>query len=72
MRPDRILSVIARYTAADLRFDREAMTMARYCLMDALGCALQALDSAESTLHVGPVVPGTVVPNGARVPSTGF
>ncbi len=72
VRPDRILSVIARYTAADLRFDREAMTMARYCLMDALGCALQALDSAESTLHVGPVVPGTVVPNGARVPGTGF
>lgn len=66
------MDVIARYAARDVIFARDAMNMARYCLMDALGCALQAFDSAECTLHVGPVVPGTVVPEGARVPGTQF
>ena len=46
--------------------------MARYCLMDALGCAILALGHPECTRHLGPIVAGTLVPNGARVPGTGF
>lgn len=72
VRPDRLLRVIANYVVRDAVYSTASMNMARYCLMDALGCALQAFDSAECTRHIGPVVPGTVVPNGACVPGTRF
>ena len=45
---------------------------ARLCLMDALGCAMAALAFPACTRLLGPVVPGTVVPNGARVPGTAY
>jgi 2-methylcitrate dehydratase len=38
--------------------------------MDTLGCGLLALRFPECTKHLGPLVEGTVVPNGARVPGT--
>jgi len=69
---DQVLSVIADYVVRSAVYPVAAMKMARYCLMDALGCALQAFASAECTRHLGPVVAGTVVPNGARVPGTRF
>jgi 2-methylcitrate dehydratase len=49
-----------------------AFSTARYCLMDALGCALLAMQYPECTKLLGPIVPGTVVPHGARVPGTSF
>jgi 2-methylcitrate dehydratase len=49
-----------------------AYSTARACLMDTLGCGLEALDYPACTKLLGPIVPGTVVPNGARVPGTGF
>ena len=69
-KPDRLMRVIARFTACDRVFAAGVMTMARYCLMDALGCALQAFESADCVQHIGPIVAGTVVPHGARVPGT--
>jgi len=48
----------------------EALDTARNCLMDTLGCGLLALRFPECTKHLGPIVPGTLVPNGARVPGT--
>ncbi len=48
----------------------EAYNTARLCLMDSLGCGLLALKYPECTKHLGPIVQGTVVPNGARVPGT--
>ncbi len=45
---------------------------ARYCLIDTLGCGLEALEYPACTKLLGPIVPGTVVPNGARVPGTNF
>ena len=48
----------------------EALTTARYALMDAIGCAVLALRFPECTKHLGPIVPGTSVPNGARVVGT--
>ncbi|WP_199611570.1 bifunctional 2-methylcitrate dehydratase/aconitate hydratase [Flocculibacter collagenilyticus] len=48
----------------------EALNTARNCLIDSLGCALLALRFPECTKHLGPIVDGTVVPNGARVPGT--
>ncbi len=50
----------------------EAYQTARLCLMDTLGCGLEALDYPACTRLLGPVVPGTIVPNGARVPGTGY
>src|ERR1051326_3135782 len=40
--------------------------------MDSLGCGLLALNYPACTKLLGPVVPGTVVPHGARVPGTSF
>jgi len=48
----------------------EAYDTARNCLMDTLGCGLLALRFPERTKFLGPLVEGTVVPNGARVPGT--
>lgn len=42
------------------------------CLLDTLGCGLEALEYEACTKLLGPLVPGTVVPNGVRVPGTNF
>ena len=69
---DQVIQDIADYVL-NYRIDSaEAMNTARYCLMDTLGCGLLALGFPECTKHLGPIVEGTVVPNGARVPGTSF
>ncbi|MCW8126030.1 bifunctional 2-methylcitrate dehydratase/aconitate hydratase [Microbulbifer halophilus] len=69
---DRVIRDIANYVL-DYRIDsEEAWDTARNCLMDTLGCGLLALRFPECTKHLGPIVEGTVVPNGARVPGTQF
>jgi 2-methylcitrate dehydratase len=70
--PDRELTDIARYVCAYRIDSDEAFDTARHCLMDSLACALLALDCPNCMRHLGPVVPGTLVPNGARVPGTRF
>lgn len=69
---DPLLAAIARYTMAPLPRDARAYTTARHALIDALGCAFQALTVPECTKLLGPDAPGTVVPHGARVPGTGY
>jgi 2-methylcitrate dehydratase len=70
--PDKVLTDIADY-ALNFRIDSDlAYTTARYCLIDTLGCGLEALEYPACTKLLGPIVPGTVVPNGARVPGTSF
>jgi 2-methylcitrate dehydratase len=49
-----------------------AYETARYCLMDTLGCGLQALDFPACTKLLGPLVPGLTMHNGARVPGTQY
>ncbi|MEL6216562.1 MAG: MmgE/PrpD family protein, partial [Pseudomonadota bacterium] len=68
--PDQELVAIADYVA-NAEIDSElAYTTARHCLMDTLGCGFLALSFPECAKHIGPIVPGTVVPGGARVPGT--
>lgn len=67
---DPLLGQIAEYVMADLPKSETAWETARYCLMDTLGCGLLALRFPECTKHLGPIVEGTVVPNGSRVPGT--
>lgn len=70
--PDPELQTIAGYVSAPLAARDEALDAARICLMDALACAFQALADPLCTKLLGPVVPGTIVPHGARVPGTSF
>jgi 2-methylcitrate dehydratase len=49
-----------------------AYDTARYCLLDTLGCGLQALDFPACTKLLGPLVPGLTMTNGARVPGTSY
>ncbi|MDB5811213.1 MAG: 2-methylcitrate dehydratase [Betaproteobacteria bacterium] len=69
---DQLLLDVAEYVDAYEIKSAAARDMARYCLMDSLGCALEALEHDDCTRLLGPVVPGTTVPNGARVPGTSF
>ncbi len=70
--PDSELTAIADYICDVEISSDEALDTARNCLMDSLGCAMLALQYPECTKHLGPIVPGTLVPNGARVPGTQF
>jgi 2-methylcitrate dehydratase len=68
--PDAIMVEIADYAANYVPDDEEAIDTARYCFMDALGCGLLALRYPDCAKHLGPIVPGAALPNGARVPGT--
>src|SRR6266403_6279366 len=69
---DAVLTQIADYVAAPVIESGEAYETARYCLMDTLGCGLLALRYPACTKLLGPLAPGTIVPNGSRVPGTKF
>ena len=69
---DQVIQDIADYVINYKIDSDEAMDTARNCLMDTLGCGLLALRFPECTKHLGPLVPGTLVPNGARVPGTQY
>jgi 2-methylcitrate dehydratase len=71
-KPDKVLVDIADYAASYRIASKEAYDTARNCLIDTLGCGLEALSYPACTKLLGPIVPGTVVPNGARVPGTQF
>ncbi len=68
--PDKVLTDIADYVVGYRIDSKEAYNTARLCLIDTLGCGLEALEYPACTKLLGPIVPGTVVPNGAKVPGT--
>ena len=68
--PDKVLVDIANYVCDQEINSVEAYDTARNCLIDTLGCGLLALSFPECTKLLGPLVEGTIVPNGARVPGT--
>ncbi|OGA17061.1 MAG: 2-methylcitrate dehydratase [Betaproteobacteria bacterium RIFCSPLOWO2_02_FULL_66_14] len=70
--PDEVLVAIADYATRAAIKSKQAYETARYCLMDTLGCGLEALEYPACTKLLGPIVHGTTVPNGARVPGTQF
>lgn len=69
---DALLEEITDYVLNKEITSEEAFTTARYVLMDTIGCGILALSYPECTKLLGPVVPGTVVPNGTRVPGTSY
>jgi 2-methylcitrate dehydratase len=70
--PDRILTEIADYVLRERAESAEARRIARYCLMDTLGCGMLALGFPACTKLLGPVVPGATLSGGARVPGTRY
>jgi 2-methylcitrate dehydratase len=71
-KPDKVLTLIADYATQYSVKSAEAYDTARYCLMDTLGCGLEALEYPACTKLLGPIDPETVTPHGARVPGTKF
>jgi 2-methylcitrate dehydratase len=70
--PDEVLTDIADYV---LNYDITsslALQTAHYCFLDTLGCGFEALTYPACVKLLGPIVPGTFVPNGAKVPGTQF
>jgi 2-methylcitrate dehydratase len=70
--PDQVLVDIVEYVTNTVITREEAYTAAHYCLLDALGCGILALRYPECYKLLGPLVPGIIFPNGARVPGTTF
>ena len=71
-KPDKVLELISSYVKDFEIKSQDAYATARYCLMDTLGCGFEALEYPACTKLMGPIVKGTTVPNGARVPGTQF
>lgn len=69
---DEVIEKIAGYAVEKKIESKEAIDTARLCLLDSLGCAILALKFPECTKLLGPVVPGTIVPIGSRVPGTDY
>lgn len=69
-KPDKVLSDIAEYVHNYKIDSAVAYETARLCFLDTLGCGLEGLKYDQCSRLVGPVVPGTIVPNGTKVPGT--
>lgn len=70
--PDELFITIADYVCDKTIDSESAYQTAGFCLMDALGCAMVALNEPECIKLLGPLVPQTMVPQGARVPGTDY
>lgn len=70
--PDHVLGEIADYVLEFPAAGEEARRIARFCLMDTLGCGMLALGYPACTKLLGPVVPGAALVRGARVPGTPY
>lgn len=65
-----LVVALADYAAAPIIISDSATLMARLCLIDALGRCFEALRDPACARHIGPLVPGALMPGGARVPGT--
>jgi 2-methylcitrate dehydratase len=70
--PEKVLTDIADYVINYQIKSDEAYETARYCLMDTLACGMLALNYPACTKLLGPVVPGAMLKDGARVPGTNY
>ncbi|AMP06665.1 bifunctional 2-methylcitrate dehydratase/aconitate hydratase [Collimonas pratensis] len=69
---DKVLIDIVDYVSKYKITSKVAYDTARNCLIDTLGCGLEALEYPACKKLLGPLIAGTVVPNGAKVPGTRF
>jgi len=69
---DQVIVDIVDYALSYEVKSELAVDTARNILIDTLGCGLEALEYPAATKLIGPIVKGTIVPNGAKVPGTQF
>lgn len=72
LKKDQVIQDIVDYTVDYKVTSEEALKVARYTIMDALGCGILALNYKACTKLLGPVVPGVKVENGVKVPGTNY
>ena len=72
LEPDAPLRAIVDYVCHRRIDSPVALRAARICMVDALACAFLALDNHDCARLIGPLVPGAVLPGGARVPGTRY
>jgi 2-methylcitrate dehydratase len=70
--PDNVLTGIADYVLDYKITSPLAFETARNCLIDTLGCGLEALEYPACTKLLGPLVPGMTIERGAKVPGTSY
>ncbi|MCY4780314.1 bifunctional 2-methylcitrate dehydratase/aconitate hydratase [Sphingobacterium sp. UT-1RO-CII-1] len=70
--PDKVLVDIVDYVLTYKVESDLAWKTAHYCFLDSIGCAFEALTYPACTKMLGPLLPGTTVPNGAKVPGTNY
>src|SRR5882672_2310353 len=70
--PDQLLAEIADYALNTRAPSDEALDTARWCLADTLACGIMALAYPACTKLLGPIVPGTTLAHGGRVPGTRY
>ena len=69
---DQVIVDIADYVLNYEIESTNAYDTARNCMIDTIGCGLEALSYPACTKLLGPTVPGTIVPNGSRIPGTSY
>ena len=67
---DPLIGELADYICAPPPNGETALDAAHLTVMDTLGCGLGALGDPDCRKRLGPLVSGTIVPNGAQVPGT--
>ena len=70
--PDQPMVDIADYVIDYQVQSQEAYDTARHMLLDSLACAMLAMKFPDCVKHLGPLVPGAILPGGATVPGTNF
>ena len=68
---DKILREITNYASEEKHFSEGSLQIASYCLMDSIGCAIQALDYPACKRVLGPFYDNGCE-NGVRIPGTTF
>ncbi|WP_438480224.1 bifunctional 2-methylcitrate dehydratase/aconitate hydratase [Oleiharenicola lentus] len=69
---DPLIEQLTDYALSAATPSDEALDTARWCLADTLACGIMALAYPACTKLLGPVVPGTSIKHGARVPGTSY
>ncbi len=69
---DQLLTDIADYVHGNTEFSATAVSTARYCLLDSIGCGLLALNYPACTKLLGPPVPELEMQSGVPVPGTEY
>ncbi|KAJ5899973.1 MmgE/PrpD family-domain-containing protein [Penicillium taxi] len=68
---DLLVQIVEYVNKKDISGDKNAFCLAKCSFLDALGCASESLATNKDVQRlIGPYVPGTIVPNGFRLPGT--